>query len=102
MKSIFLIFGYSIRLEIIDDETTITYDNTYEVPLKIGAYTIYVACSSPSQSRTGSATYVTTIPVYINYNGTMKAMDKAYINNNGSMKECTIYVRVGDTIKALN
>ena len=79
-----------------------TYDNTYEVPLKIGAYTIYVACSSPSQSRTGSATYVTTIPVYINLNGTMKAMDKAYINSNGSMKECTIYVRVGDTIKALN
>ena len=33
LKSIFFIFGYSIRLEIIDDETTITYDNTYEYHL---------------------------------------------------------------------
>ena len=79
-----------------------TFNVSYDVPIKIGAYIVSVTCSSPSLSDGGSIAYVTTIPIYINLNDSIKAMDKAYVNIDDSIKECTVYVRVGDTIKTLN
>ena len=38
------------------------------------------------------------IPVYVNDNGTIRQVEKAYINVNGTIKECTVYINVNDNI----
>ena len=46
-------------------------------------------------------TYSFTLPIYINPDGTVKAVSKAYLNVGGSIKECTVFVNVGGTVKQL-
>lgn len=41
------------------------------------------------------------IPVFINDNGTIRQVDKAYMNVNGTIKECTVYLNVNGTIKTI-
>ena len=38
------------------------------------------------------------IPVFINDNGTIIQIEKAYINDGGTIKECTVYQNLGGTI----
>lgn len=41
------------------------------------------------------------IPVYVNVNGTIHQVEKAYANVGGTIKECAVYANVGGTIKTL-
>lgn len=41
------------------------------------------------------------IPVFINVNGTIKQVEKAYYNDNGTIKECTVYYNDNGTIRVL-
>lgn len=41
------------------------------------------------------------IPVYINDNGTIRQVEKAYMNVGGAIKECTVYLNVNGTIYTL-
>lgn len=41
------------------------------------------------------------IPVYINDNGTIRQVEKAYMNVGGVVKECTVYLNVGGVIKTI-
>ena len=42
------------------------------------------------------------IPVFINDDGTVKQVEKAYINDNGTIKECTVYFNDNGTIVELS
>lgn len=39
------------------------------------------------------------IPLYVNVDGTIHQVEKAYINVSGAIKECAVYANVGGTIK---
>lgn len=41
------------------------------------------------------------IPVFINDNGTVKQVEKAYINDNGTIKECAVYINDNGTIRKI-
>ncbi len=41
------------------------------------------------------------IPVFVNDNGSIRQVEKAYINDSGSIKECTVYMNVNGTIKEI-
>ena len=41
------------------------------------------------------------IPVFINDDGTVKQVEKAYINDNGTIKECAVYINDNGTIVEL-
>ena len=43
----------------------------------------------------------TNIPVFMNVEGAVKQVDKAYANVGGSIKEVTLYANVGGVIKEL-
>ena len=43
----------------------------------------------------------TNIPVFMNVEGAVKQVDKAYANVGGSIKEVTLYANVGGVIKTL-
>lgn len=41
------------------------------------------------------------IPVFVNDNGTIRQVEKAYINDGGTIKECAVYINDNGTIKEI-
>lgn len=57
---------------------------------------------TPSGGMTFCAQWVkANIPVYVNVNGVIHQVEKAYVNVGGTIKEATVYANVNGTIKTL-
>lgn len=76
--------------------------NTLNLPAKNTAYNVTIRWTGNfSDTATKAVTYSFTIPIYVNPDGTIKPIQKAYANVGGVIKECAVFVNVNGTIKQL-
>lgn len=84
---------------ILDKEGT---SSTVTLPAKNTGYTVTIRWTGNFSATGGqTVTYTFNIPIYVNANGTIKPVTKAYMNVNGSIKECTVYLNVNGSIKTI-
>lgn len=84
---------------ILDKEGT---SSTVTLPAKNTGYNVTIRWTGNFSETAGqTVTYTFNLPIYINPNGTIEAVTKAYLNVGGIIKECTVYLNVNGTIKEL-
>lgn len=78
------------------------YSSTVTLPAKNTGYNVTIRWSGNfAATASQTVTYTFNLPIYINPNGTIEAVTKAYLNVGGIIKECTVYLNVDGTIKEL-
>ena len=63
--------------------------------------TVYYTGSMDTSDGFSVTSFTFTLPIFVNDNGTIKPVAKAYINDNGTIKECTVYFNDNGTVKQL-
>ena len=77
--------------------------DTLTLPGQNTPYTITVFYTGSMNTNTGfSVSYTFNLPIYINVNGDIRPVIKAYINDNGEIRECDVYLNVNGTIHHLS
>lgn len=98
-------YGSAVALKAADTFTRQNYSFLYWNTAADGSGDTYYAGDqyTDNENKTLYAIWKkNNIPVYVNDDGTIRQVEKAYINDGGTIKECTVYMNVGGTIKVLS